>query len=300
MIEPFYVNAFFFITGIFLFKKQLFSGLIEKKTSSFLKEESKKYWGSILYSIILPSILFAAVFYVPKILIKTHDYRITSFVIGTIGGGTYWFTSALVVGYLLIFLLLLSRVKNIWFYFCCACIFAPLGAYLGSISELPSWPWMYRQGLIATIYLVSGGIFYKYENRILRNWKSVYTLGLGVLYVVFVLSGWAHYRCTTSLCSFNFLGYAVSVVGSFLLIEVCKRLPNSRFLAFVGENSILFYFLSGGFPLLAARIFGLLPFKNVISLMGVFLCSLLISVLFVMVVKKYFPFLKDFRLLKKN
>lgn len=71
---------------------------------------------NILYRIVIPSVLFSAIEYVPAVALRGDGFSLPEMVYKTVGGGTYWFTSALVVAQLLYFFMLLTRKRNVWFY----------------------------------------------------------------------------------------------------------------------------------------------------------------------------------------
>lgn len=64
----------------------------------------------------MPSILFSSLIYLPEKLLRGQAFEWTGFLVETAGGCTYWLTSALMLAELTLVLLLLTRVKSIWFY----------------------------------------------------------------------------------------------------------------------------------------------------------------------------------------
>ena len=109
LIHPFYVNGFFFVSGYLLFWKQLSSPRIDEKSKQFLNNSGggKTLTLNILFRIELPSVLFAMIEFFPKKIIKGEAVGLKPFLLETLGGCTYWFTSALAVAELLFLLLLL-------------------------------------------------------------------------------------------------------------------------------------------------------------------------------------------------
>ncbi len=95
-------------------------------------------------------------------MLRGLSIDVGEFFIKTIGGCTYWFVSALVVAEIIIFLLLLPRWKNIWFYVVIAVCFFIAGYFLGTnrfsiINGYPGFPWQYKQGFEAVLFLTVGG-----------------------------------------------------------------------------------------------------------------------------------------------
>ncbi len=221
------------------------------------------------------------------------------------GGCTYWFTSALVVSELILLLLFTLRVRNIWCYLVISILFAALGRYLSieKVVLLPdcssAFPWMYKHGFISMIYMVFGGLYWKYENSINRFFTGWFGAIALLIYLIVTLFAFDRLECTTSLCSINIAGVLISALGSILLISLCLIIPSNKFLSFIGNNSIGFYFLSGGIPMVFSLIANkLIPFNNTITMVVVLLLSLLIAYIAVYILNRWFPYLFDARLLR--
>ena len=127
------------------------------------------YWGggrisflNIFYRIIIPSVIFASIEYVPSCLIQGRNLSLASFLFKTIGGGTYWFTSALVVAEIATILLLISRKRNMEFYFLISFLIGSIGIALQH-GAFANEIWAYHRGVIAVMFLAFGGLYWKYE-----------------------------------------------------------------------------------------------------------------------------------------
>lgn len=180
-IHPLYVNAFFFVSGYLLFRKQLSAPLIEDGTRKYLMGGGKTLALNVLSNIAIPSILFAVIEFVPKNALRGGGLDLSAFLWGTIGGKTSCFTSALIVAELILLLLLLSRKKLIWLY---AIIIVPLffvGNYMVAeninLCGLSHDPWQFRHGLLVLPFLAAGGLYWRYEEQIHRLMKW-YVLGI--------------------------------------------------------------------------------------------------------------------------
>ncbi len=105
---PFFVNAFFFVSGYLIFRKQLSEPIISSDKKVFLSDSVKKkgMLNNILFKIAIPSILFSMIDFVPKTLIRGEGLTLDTFIIDTIVRGTQWFTCALCISELLIVLML--------------------------------------------------------------------------------------------------------------------------------------------------------------------------------------------------
>lgn len=74
-------------------------------------------FDNILWRIAIPSVIFALIEFFPKKIIRGEGIEIKDLILETIGGGTYWFTSALVVAELILLLLFNTRKKIFGFMF---------------------------------------------------------------------------------------------------------------------------------------------------------------------------------------
>ena len=279
MYDPVYVNAFFFVSGYLLMDKQL---------------SAKKLSGNILFRLMIPSVLFATIEYFPKKLLR-GGLSISSFLMETVGGGTYWFLSALAVAQLLYVILLLTRIRNIWFFMACSVAFAVVGMTL--IGDEGFKLWCYRQGLVCTLFLASGGIYQRYE----KSLEAPVWL-LAVLICVYVagsiwnpgfIGGYSVYHCLVSPT-----GYVWSMLGTVCLVEICKRLPQLSILTFTGRNSILFYMMSGALPSVFTIVLQRIGGVNIFTFLLIFMLSLTLAYDLCRFIVRYLPFLKDLRVLK--
>lgn len=109
--HPFFVNIFFFMSGYLLFRKQLSSETIKISRAQFIAGEGRTIFLNVLNKIVFPTILFSAIMYFPKKLVRGDEFTMISFAKDTILGGSIWFTCALAVAELLVLVMLLSRQK---------------------------------------------------------------------------------------------------------------------------------------------------------------------------------------------
>ena len=306
---PFYVNGFFFISGYLLFWKQLSVPRISETYKEYLGGSGKTLFCNVFFRIIIPSIIFASIEFLPKKIIKGGSGSIWDFFIETIGGCTYWFTSALVIAELIFLLLLLTRKQNVWFYAIIAFVFSAFGKYLFAtdfsfLEGFSSFPWNYKHGLLCMCYLAFGALYWKYETAIRRVIVNKWLLTpLVIVYIVgsFVFKPYLSEGYMTSLGFLHPVGAIWSVIATILLIEVCRKIPRIPFLTFIGQNSIGFYFMSGALPivlsLVAKRI---VPGSHWLIILPVFICCVTVSYLAMIVLKRWTPWLFDLRLMKKD
>lgn len=254
----------------------------------------------------IPSTLFAAIEFIPSYMLRGQAFSIGTLLYKTIGGCTYWFTSALVVAELLILLMLVSRIKSYWFYFLSCCLVYALGQSLVtcdfSLFELyPSLPWQYKHGMYAMVFLALGGTYWKLENHINKMMNKYVVMGMSLLYVILLVVCPSHFNVLVSMLDVNLAGILLSILATVMLIESCKRLPKSNVLNYIGQNTIGFYFMSGALPIvLSMVVHRIMPYSNMLGFSIVLLGSLLISYVAVCLMNRFAPWLFDLRTFKRQ
>lgn len=276
---------------------------MEETTDSF---EGMVFWGAktiknVLYKIAVPSVIFSLLEVYPKRMVRGGKLDLFDFVYETIGGGTYWFTSALVVAEVLIICMMMaSRSKNIWFYVICCTLLSYLGT-IDSVTGLFLWKdkylWFWGSGLTSLVFLAMGGVYWKYEKNIrIGNFGVVF---LVVIWALCIYIWDKELKFTPFNRWLNIRGVFVGGLASFLLVCICKKLLKVNFLNYIGNNSIGFYFFSGAIPTIYSVIY-----KNVsgdVSLLGMFaiyIASILSSFILVYFINHFCPFLFDLRRFK--
>ncbi len=161
--------------------------------------------GNIMHRIILPSVIFAILVFFPKNLLRGSEITFQIFIYDTIGGTTFWFTSALVVAEFILLLLLMTRRKNIWFYVLICVGLALGGWYLANndiniVKGSGSFLWHYKQGLISLVYIAAGGLYWRYEKQIQKVLYKWVTILLTIAFVIVVLVWHDNMEFITSLC----------------------------------------------------------------------------------------------------
>lgn len=306
-IHPFYVNAFFFVSGYLLFRKQLSEPLIKQRTGEYVVGGGKLLSSNIIWRLIVPTILFSVIEFFPSHVLRGHGFDMGTFMYKTIGGCTYWFTAALVVAELLIVGMLLTRIRNVWFYFAISCLLFALGQVIVAngwsiFEQYPSLPWQYKHGLYAIIFMAFGGLYWRYES-VINRWMNLYSLiGMIGVYVTCLVLWPKQFHVLISTLDLNVPGMAFSLLSTLMLIELCKKIPSSNLLNYIGQNTIGFYFMSGALPIVLSMIVHkFMPEYNAFGLMVVFTGSICIGFAIVYLLNRFTPWVFDLRSLwKKN
>ena len=304
---PFSVNAFFFVSGYLLLGKQLSVPKIDETRSQYIVGGGRILLLNIINRILIPSVIFASIEFLPKKLIRGESIYASDMFYETIGGLTYWFTGALVVAELLFLLLFITRIRNVWFYVVCAVVLSSFGAYLASngfyfVADHPSFPWLYKNGLICTVYLAMGGLYWRYE-PFCRDIKSGLLIFLTAIYCIgcIFLRPYLVAGNLTSMEQINPLGALWSVFASILLIEILKKVPQNKILTFIGQNSIGFYFMSGALPIVVSIVMHkIIPHTYSWMVFIIMFICLTIAYYTMHLLNRFCPWLFDLRLIRRR
>ena len=305
--KPFFTNAFFFVSGYLLFSKQLSNDIIRLNSRDWMVNWGGRFLKNVLFKIVIPTMLFTAITFVPKLMLRGGNATYIDGIKAVFLGESYWFTCALVVSEILLFFLLLVRVKSIWSYLLFGAftllVSLALNHYGVRFFNNDSAPWYYKSGFVATFFLSLGGLYWKYEKMIdvfFKGRRKVFLLVLLAFYLFVSLSFSEGVNCIITNGTINAIGLVMMLISTYLLISVCKKIPQNEHLTYVGRHSIGFYFFCGAIPnILALVLFkmGLSP-----SISTTLLCSLfaiIVAYPVVYVVNRFVPFIFDFRLIGK-
>jgi fucose 4-O-acetylase-like acetyltransferase len=298
-IHPVYVNAFFFVSGYLMFRKQLSQPAIGETLKRYIATAGtgRATLSNIIFRLWLPALLFSIVTFMPKVLLKDGATGIGEFIFDTLGGGTYWFISALLLCQLFTLMLLMSRQRSLWFYVAILLLMTVAGTIaLPHYGNMPDY-YAFQLAPLCMGFMALGALYWRYEglfNRLL-GWP---TLLMALGYVVFFILLRHEAKVLISMKMFNLTGFVGSCLGCLLLVSLCKQLPRLRYLTFVGRNSLLFYLFSGAVPVVMNVLFKrLFPVPGVVDMMVYVLSSLALATAITFIIQRWLPFLTDLRLL---
>lgn len=302
LVSTFYVNGFFFVSGYLLFWKQLSWPKIQEDRKTYIKKGGgRMLLLNILYRIVIPSIIFSAFEFFPSCFIQGREIELGYALYKTIGGGTYWFTSALVVAELVLLMLFCTRKRTIWFYVTISIALGVTGLIIVKQGFLESGFWAWRQGLISLVFLAMGGLFWRYEkqiDRLMRWWLSVPLL---FIYVVMVIGLDGYNDPLISTLTIQPLGFVTSAIACVLLVWLCKILPEIKTLTFIGQNSLGFYFMSGALPITFSMIaHNLFLGRSIWMMIAIWIVCLFVAIFAVAFINRWIPGLWDLRVLGKQ
>jgi hypothetical protein len=303
-----YVNSFFVISGYLLFRKQLSTPIVTETCKQYVMKGGggKSLIDSIVWRIAIPTAIFSLINFFPKKLLRGQPFYLKELILDTFGGCSMWFTCALVVAELLLLVMLFTRCKNVWVYVVGAILLSTIGvvaAQNGAVfpSMPKQFPWWWKNGLVATIYMVAGGVLWKYESTIhgLFSIKGVLPLAV-VIYLSLLYGLHGHLKYMVAINSLNMPGSLVSLFGVVTLIEICRYIPSIGLIQDMGRNTLGYYFFCGASPVVVGIVIKRFAGTGYLSLLLVLFISLLLSRITVAIINRYVPFLFDLRLLNKK
>ena len=282
LISPFCMAAFFFVSGYLFYRK------------AFCEHDAKFYatcFSNILFRLVLPTLLFSVLLYVPRTLFHGQGASVADFLICTIGGTTLWFTCALALMQLFALLLLRLGLRNIW-----ALLAVGLLLWLGYTqvdAPFNALPWSYTSAMRYFVFFVIGGCFFRMEGRNSFANGRVQVLCLLLCIIAYL----ALYRFIPQVEPM--LNHAVFLFAAFFgtmsILFLSRLSPRSAWLSFVGRRSISFYFLCGIVPAATAKVVGLWGLVGGYSVGVVFFVSLVLATLLSWIMWRWFPGLFDLR-----
>lgn len=254
--------------------------------------------SNILYRIVIPSVIFSAIEFLPSSIIQGREMSIGFALFKTIGGGTYWFTSALVVAELILLLLFCTRKRNIWFYVAFCFLFGVVGLIIVRLGYTQNSIWAWKRGLISLIFLALGGLYWRYEKVVDKLMKWWFAMPLLVIYAVMILFC-NNINPLISTMAIQPLGFITSILSCILLVWLCKCIQESKPLTFIGQNSLGFYFLSGAIPIPLALIArkAITGYYCWVTL-AIFALSIIVAYAAVAFINRWLPWLWDWRKIK--
>ena len=166
-----------------------------------------------------------------------------------------------------------------------------------TLFDSTTFPWYYKAGMHAVLFMSIGGLYWKYENKF-SNFVKLYkwVLFISVIFYILVAFKFNNYlEYNISSGKLNIPGFICAIIASTVIIYISKHIRFSQFTDFVGRNSIGFYFLSGGIPNVISVIALKLGFQSIGLIVILTIISFIIALFTVKFIVKYIPFIFDSR-----
>ena len=296
VLVPFFINGFFFVSGYLFFYKQLSPSIDSKGTFS----KAKQQINNTIFRLIIPTVLFSTIVFIPKNLFHSNNLNWGTYFFEVFGGISFWFTSALTIVQIIFIALLLSRKKNIWFYFIVSVVLSLTAIYFNNQHSIVSlsfyFPWYYKTALAYTFLYALGGIYMKYEMKIDQICKKCLPLLMLIYIVAFIFWGDLNVTLLSLRGQMNIAGLLIMLVSFVLIIALSKSFTPTLLIKYIGRKSIVLYFFSGVFPAFIGHIAKhFFPIPHYAITIVVAIISFALGLLTTWVINNYFPFLTDFR-----
>jgi fucose 4-O-acetylase-like acetyltransferase len=235
--------VFFFLSGYVMYKKE---------TGDY-----KRMLWSVFRWLFIPYVVFTSLIALPKALVHQSFDGFTSIIVAIVTGHASWFVSSLIVSKLLYIGLLFFFKPSVRLLSVSAAVTLFLSALIGNAES----PWHYEydlwcinEALLGFSLMSAGMLFRRYEDSIV---KWLYSLS-GFLVLLFLVIITKYFILTLNakmvfgpIIVSNYPLFLLNLtVCLLLLVVVFMRLPKCNFLVWVGRHSIVYYFFSGGCPLL--------------------------------------------------
>ncbi len=234
------VNAlvvFFFLSGYLFFKNEAFS--LQRKLKS------------VGQSIIMPYFIFTTVIAVPKALVHGHNISDTLMTIVT--GEASWFVAALAVSEIVFAILLWITKSKTWILSTVAITSLIICTLLPSYTDTY---WQLENACFALPILYSGYLYHQYE-KVFNRFNTPSSISF--LFILLVIIKVYEYKHGINLliepiAVNNWVTFIIdSIIATLFLVSLAKQLPTNRPIEWIGAHSIVYYFMSGGIPLLVAK-----------------------------------------------
>lgn len=294
--EPFFVNTFFVVSGYLLYKKQEQIYQRVQSVRDWFNEYGVSYLKNIVFTLMIPSVLFTSILFFPKIFLRRQEFNICIFLEQTIGGGSLWFVAALAVAQFLIFVLLFFRKLSLllWGLFGVACL---LIAVLLHRAGYENAPWYYQSGMCAVFLIWFGALIFKIEKNYFFWFKPLWII-MFVVYTVLVYN--LHSLAIVGNVVLNVQGIVLCFMSSLILIAFCGWLKPNKYVDKIGRSTIGLYFLSGAIPEIVFVIVKRFTELNNYIFFFMVIVSFLVSVVLNEIILKYAGFLLDLRKIWKK
>ena len=313
---PFFVNTFFIISGYLFYKS--YTSPAPTNTSSIMENgKGKKLINNILFKLIIPSIIFSAINFFPKKVLRGEGIIVSDFLHDTVLGGSMWFTNALAIAELLLLVMLLL-VKPRKLYFLIYSTTLALLSYLiyqsDTVFAEEAIPMFYKSGMSATLLMTLGGFYLYYEDQVdhwAKKWRFSQTflpfyfftfltciLLLGYIYCC--IRFFDYYSGALDQEPLNVTGILFIIASALLVITLCKQLPSTKFANYWGRHTIGLYFFCGAIPNVSAMILSKFMVPSVTMVLICTLLSLLLGYIIVYLLNRFVPWIFDLRVLRNN
>lgn len=271
------IILFYFISGYLFFSEKGFN--VSKRIYSIFR------FMLVPYFVFTPIIAF-----LKNMLYDTFDLQ--EILVNIISGRASWFIAALIVAELFFSLLLvISRGRCLLLFAVSVICF--VAYYLVPFNLYNYWQW--QDALLTIPFLLTGYLFHKYERQIIHNIKPVYLIPLTIVFIAVKV-----YEIELDLPMRNIaiesvlLFVADSTIFLLLIVSAIRYIPRCKPVEWTGSHCIVYYFLSGGCPVIVSRVLnqiGLDYNNHFYRFVIAVVCCYAFATLLTWLIYKYVPFI---------
>lgn len=231
--------AFFFLSGYLFYKEKPFS-LRHKLTY-------------IARYLLLPYFLFTTFIAIPKAF--AHDFDISDTLFSVLTGQASWFVAALIVAEIVFSTVLWACKSKTWGLSILA-LAASAACYLLS-THCSDLYWQIENACMALPILCFGYFYHKWESVFHRFHNLSSSFFLFILLVI--IKVYEHTQGITLLVEpirINnwYIFVFDALVCTLFLVSLAKQLKSVAWLEWTGRRSLVYYFFSGGIPLIVSAL----------------------------------------------
>lgn len=276
--------AFFFISGYLFYKEN-------GGTAFSLKRKLR----SILRGIVMPYFIFTTAMALPKAMAHGNFTSLTDVACNIATGHASWFVTALAVAETIFAAALYAAEKHGWRWLLpLLCTVAVIATFTTDSGIMLIWN--ANIALMALPYLYCGYAFHKYETLtckyLNRTWLTVMAAVILVLKWYEWTEGMSMLVFPLDITSFPVF-FTDTLLSAVLIVHMARMLPQHPLVMFTGRNSIVYYFLCGGVPLLVSAVMGRMGLAysgNYIMVTVVFIIVYAAATVMTWAVCRYVPF----------
>ncbi len=271
----------FFVVSGYLFYRENFD--IRRKLSSEFRH------------LVVPYFIFTLLIAVPKVLVRGETISPSEILLGIVCGQASWFVAARAVAGIMFASLIALSLKFDKRILPFGCILLATVPFASTLEVLHFWN--LDIALMSLVYLCVGYYFHAYEavvERTMNTWicLPMLLLLIGVKWIE-QTHGIEVPVSPSRMTSFPMF-LVDTLLAAFIVITFFRRFCTWGFLNYVGRNSIVFYFLCGGVPLLTGMAFrsvGLSYNGNYLLVLADFVVVVAVMSLLTYIIIRYFPFM---------
>lgn len=239
-VTPYYIyttNAiilFYFISGYLFYRPESFS--LKKKIVSIVK------------SLLIPYFIFTTLIALPKVLLRQENIDWIDIILNIISGRASWFIAALIVGEIY-FALILTKTRGKIAWLSTDAIACLIIYYFIPFNQHNFWQW--QDALLAVTFLSAGYIYHQYDKHFNTINKPLYSL---ILLLILIIIKAYEYHVDLPMRNIAIenvpLFLADASIWLLFIISIIRFIPRYKMIEWTGRHCIVYYFLSGGCPLI--------------------------------------------------